>query len=66
MLRVPAAVLAAAALLLPRPSGSAESAPAPLLRSDLAALPESIRRESLAAVDRACDSLRAAVDPATG
>lgn len=39
-------------------------AAAPLLRSDLAGLPESIRRESLAAVDRACDALREAADPA--
>lgn len=59
MRRFPAAALAAAALLLPRPSAAA----APLLRSDLAALPESIRRESLAAVDRACDALRSAVPP---
>ena len=59
MPRVPAAALAAAALLLPLSAAAA----APLLRSDLAALPESIRRESLAAVDRACDSLRAALPP---
>ena len=55
------ALLLAAALALP---AAAAGAGAPLLRSDLAALPESIRRESLAAVDRACDSLREAADPA--
>lgn len=64
MRRRSAVLLASAALLLPRPPAVAADAPAPLLRSDLAALPESIRRESLAAVDRACDSIREAEDPA--
>ncbi|MBQ9726484.1 MAG: hypothetical protein IJV65_03150 [Kiritimatiellae bacterium] len=54
---------AAAALLLAALALRAgASAPAPLLRSDLAAPPESIRREALAAVDRACDAIREGLD----
>ncbi len=59
------AAVCLAALLLPPAANRAAAASATLLRSGLAALPESIRRESLASVDRACDSLRRAADPAS-
>lgn len=48
-------------LLLLAAAGAAPlraAAPLAVLRSDRAALPESIRRETLASVDRACDALR--------
>ena len=60
--------LAAAALLLLAFAAlppAARGAPRTLvaLRSDRAGLPESIGRETLASVDRACDALRAAAAP---